>query len=116
MNLYTRKDTVVAGKEILRDIVGLKTITVTLDYTAFTPGIIPAGTSLIFDATTKKTRPFDKTKDAESTEQVSLLFRDIRIDTNDVQAVGLVGGYVKESKCPAITAEFKAKAKMLDIR
>lgn len=116
MNLYTRKNTVVAGKEILRDAVGIKTATVTLDYTAFTPGIIPAGTSLIFDATTKKTRPFDKAKDVDSTEQVSLLFRDIRIDTNDVQAVGLVGGYVKESQCPAIAAEFKTKAKMLDIR
>ncbi|MFY0147803.1 hypothetical protein [Bacillus cytotoxicus] len=116
MNLYTRKETVIAGKEILRDIVGLKTITLTLDHTAFTPGIIPAGTSLIMDSETKKTRPFDKEKDVDSTEQVSLLFRDIRIDTNDVQAVGLVGGYVNESKCPEITTEFKVKAKMLDIR
>lgn len=116
MNLNTRRETVVAGKEILRDIVGMKTITVTLDHAAFKPGIIPAGTSLIKDDTNKKVRPFDKTKDADSTEEVSLLFRDIRIDTNDIQAVALVGGYVNESKCPEIAAEFKTKAKMLDIR
>lgn len=116
MNLYPRSETIVAGKEILRDIVGAKKITVTLDHTAFTPGVVPAGTSLIFDATSKKTRPFDKTTDAEATGQVSLLLRDIRIGENDVQGVGLVGGYVNEAKCPAITTEFKAKAKMLDIR
>ncbi|PEJ95078.1 hypothetical protein [Bacillus wiedmannii] len=116
MNLYPRSQTIVAGKEILRDIVGAKKVTVTLDCKAFTPGVIPAGTSLVFDATSKKTRPFDKAKDAATTEQVSLLLRDIRIGENDVQGVGLVGGYVNEAKCPAITAEFKAKAKMLDIR
>ena len=101
MNLYPRKvKTIVAGKEILRDIVGAKKITVYIDHTAFTPGVIPAGTSLVLMLHLRRRVHLIKTKDAATTEQVSLLLRDVRIGENDVQGVGLGGGYVKESKMP----------------
>lgn len=113
MNLNFRRTTVVSGKEILYDIVGIKTENVTLDATKFKPGIIPAGTALMLNATTNKVEPWTDPAGGESTGEASLLFRDIRIDDKDIVSVGLIGGYVKEARCTGVTDTFKKQAKML---
>ncbi|MEZ2659293.1 hypothetical protein [Aneurinibacillus aneurinilyticus] len=109
MNLNKRKTTIVSGKEILYDVVGIKTNNVTLDATKFTAGIIPAGRALVINPTTKKAEPWVD----DASGEPMLLFRDIRIDGQDVVGVGLVGGYVRETKCVGLTEQFKQKSKML---
>lgn len=110
MNLQPRMSSLEGSKEILADVVGLTTQTVTLDATKFTAGtMLKSGMALVVNATTKKAEPFDALVAGEAV----LLFRDVRTETKDVISLGLVGGYVKEAACTGVTDDFKNKAKMI---
>lgn len=103
-----------AGKEILADTVGSKTINVTLDVTKFPAGRLEAGAALLVVTATKKAEPWDDAKAA--TGKAAVLGRELVLEGADVVGIGYIGGYLNEAKCTGITAGFKTAAKMISFQ